>query len=212
LWLLPAALARLRSEDVMSCFGDALGLAVMRALAARLRVPPDDPALAGLPQALPADIGPFLAPTAWRRLAAPHARATPAFALRRAGVGRLLSDRAGRLPLAWAAERRDMRALVQGGSVRGMPESPPPGADLPRRAAYLALVRDLRRHAGMSPRRLVRRVGLIQTTAMHVAVTFPGRLIELPLRRAGLDLDPGWVPWLGRVVTYHYDLEGEVFQ
>jgi len=32
-------------------------------------------------------------------------------------------------------------------------------------------------------------------------------VIELRLRRAGLDFDAGWVPWLGRVVAYHYDLE-----
>ena len=25
------------------------------------------------------------------------------------------------------------------------------------------------------------------------------------LRRTGLDLDPGWLPWLGRVVRFHYD-------
>jgi hypothetical protein len=24
------------------------------------------------------------------------------------------------------------------------------------------------------------------------------------IRRAGLDIDPGWVPWLGRVVSFHY--------
>jgi hypothetical protein len=35
-------------------------------------------------------------------------------------------------------------------------------------------------------------------------------VIELPLRCAGLDLDPGWVPWLGRVVGYRYDLDGDV--
>ena len=24
------------------------------------------------------------------------------------------------------------------------------------------------------------------------------------IRRVGLDIDPGWVPWLGRIVTFHY--------
>ena len=29
--------------------------------------------------------------------------------------------------------------------------------------------------------------------------------VRLPIRLAGLDLDPGWLPWLGRVVTFHFD-------
>jgi hypothetical protein len=28
--------------------------------------------------------------------------------------------------------------------------------------------------------------------------------VSLAVRRAGLDLDPGWVPWFGRVVGFHY--------
>jgi hypothetical protein len=28
--------------------------------------------------------------------------------------------------------------------------------------------------------------------------------VDMTVRRAGLDLDPGWVPWLGRVVQFHY--------
>jgi hypothetical protein len=28
--------------------------------------------------------------------------------------------------------------------------------------------------------------------------------VDLDVRRAGLDLDPGWVPWLGTVVRYVY--------
>ena len=29
--------------------------------------------------------------------------------------------------------------------------------------------------------------------------------VDLAVRLSGLDLDPGWVPWLGRVVRFHYD-------
>jgi hypothetical protein len=28
--------------------------------------------------------------------------------------------------------------------------------------------------------------------------------VSLAVRRGGLDLDPGWVPWFGRVVGFHY--------
>ena len=75
------------------------------------------------------------------------------------------------------------------------------------RAVHLALAKYLRRSAGLSLRRLVGRHGVVVATATHVDVTFPGEVIDLRLRRAGLDLDPGWVPWLGRVVAYHYDIE-----
>jgi hypothetical protein len=27
------------------------------------------------------------------------------------------------------------------------------------------------------------------------------------VRRAGLDVDPGWLPWFGRVVNFHFDRE-----
>jgi hypothetical protein len=28
---------------------------------------------------------------------------------------------------------------------------------------------------------------------------------DVRIRRIGLDLDPGWLPWFGRVVRFHYD-------
>lgn len=28
--------------------------------------------------------------------------------------------------------------------------------------------------------------------------------VRLDIRRAGLDINPGWVPWLGRVIHFHY--------
>jgi hypothetical protein len=28
--------------------------------------------------------------------------------------------------------------------------------------------------------------------------------VDIEIRRAGLDIDPGWVPWLGRIVTFRY--------
>jgi hypothetical protein len=209
LWLLPAALARLGLAEVVSGHGVGLGLAYMHALAARLRVAEDDPALVALPLPAPEPglAEPFVAAPTWRRLAMPYARASPAVALCRAGGRRLLADRAGRLPLAWTHDRDALRRLAGGLPVRRRRDTEAPSTDLALRAVHLALVRDLRRAAGLSLRRLVRRPGTVAATATHVEVTFPGEVIELRLRKAGLDLDPGWVPWLGRVVTYHYDLE-----
>jgi hypothetical protein len=33
---------------------------------------------------------------------------------------------------------------------------------------------------------------------------FDVRRADVRIRKAGLDLDPGWVPWLGRVLSFHY--------
>ena len=75
-------------------------------------------------------------------------------------------------------------------------------------ACQLALARYLYRYARISPRRLVRRPALVHATPTHLDLRFDARWVELEVRLAGLDLDPGWVPWLGRVVTFHYDYEG----
>ena len=212
-WLLPSALAQLRIAEVASPYGPGLGVAYMRALATRLGVADGDSALSALPRAAPDPPGtePFLAPPAWRVLAASHARASPAFALCRAGRSRFLTDRAGRLPLALTRDRRALRRLMRDGPVRRRPHADAPAPGLALRAVHLALARYLRRSAGLSVRRLVCRPGVVVATATHVDVTFPGEVIELRLRRAGLDLDPGWVPWLGLIVAYRYDIEGGVF-
>ena len=69
------------------------------------------------------------------------------------------------------------------------------------------LQRALRRGAGMSMRALVRKPGQIAVTRTHVDAVFRLGDCDVRVRRAGLDVDPGWVPWLGRVVTFHYESE-----
>jgi hypothetical protein len=41
-------------------------------------------------------------------------------------------------------------------------------------------------------------------SASHIDLHFRLNDARLPVRRVGLDLNPGWLPWLGRVVTFHY--------
>jgi len=41
-------------------------------------------------------------------------------------------------------------------------------------------------------------------TASHLDLHFRLGDVRLPIRRLGLDITPGWLPWLGRVVTFHY--------
>ncbi|RZU11351.1 hypothetical protein EV645_6517 [Kribbella rubisoli] len=52
---------------------------------------------------------------------------------------------------------------------------------------------------------LIHRGGHIVATPGWVEVVLPGMSVELAIRSAGLDLDPGFVPWLGTVVTFRYE-------
>jgi len=45
---------------------------------------------------------------------------------------------------------------------------------------------------------------VVETTASHVDVHLRLDDVRLEVRRLGLDIDPGWLPWLGRVVAFHY--------
>jgi hypothetical protein len=67
-----------------------------------------------------------------------------------------------------------------------------------------ALRRWLRQHAHISLEALVRRPGWIAVTPLHIDVFFRLADADMRLRRLGLDIDPGWLPWFGRVVAYHY--------
>jgi len=61
------------------------------------------------------------------------------------------------------------------------------------------------RRARIPLRSVVRRVGLIAFSRTHIDVTLPLTAADIRIRRAGLDLDPGWAPWFGRVVHFHYE-------
>jgi hypothetical protein len=67
-----------------------------------------------------------------------------------------------------------------------------------------ALVRLLRRHAGIGLAHVVRRRAGVSITATHVDVVFPLADADAALRRVGLDSDPGWVAWFGWIVAFHY--------
>jgi hypothetical protein len=44
----------------------------------------------------------------------------------------------------------------------------------------------------------------VVTSSSHLDIYFPLTSVRLDVRLAGLDVNPGWVPWLGRVVHFHY--------
>jgi hypothetical protein len=47
--------------------------------------------------------------------------------------------------------------------------------------------------------------GHLIVTAAHVDLIFDLDDISLPLRLAGLDTDPGWLPAFGRVIRFHFE-------
>jgi hypothetical protein len=61
-----------------------------------------------------------------------------------------------------------------------------------------------RREARMLLTWLVRRPAQIASTRTHVDIYFDLAQADLRVRRLGLDIDPGWVPALGKVIRYHY--------
>jgi hypothetical protein len=52
---------------------------------------------------------------------------------------------------------------------------------------------------------LLEHTGRVFSSRTHVDVQFPLSGATVPVRRAGFDRDPGWVPELGRVVLFHFD-------
>jgi hypothetical protein len=51
---------------------------------------------------------------------------------------------------------------------------------------------------------VVTRAGIFSANRTDVDVSLPLDTADIRIRRAGLDLDPGWLPWFGRVVRFHY--------
>ena len=71
--------------------------------------------------------------------------------------------------------------------------------------AWIAAMRFwCRRYVGMTIAELIGRPGRFTLTRTHLDIFFEHDQADIRIRRAGLDLDPGWVPWLGRVVLFHY--------
>jgi hypothetical protein len=51
----------------------------------------------------------------------------------------------------------------------------------------------------------LRKPGRLLVGRTHVDLTMGLDQIAVPIRRAGLDRDPGWVPDLGRIVAFHFE-------
>lgn len=149
----------------------------------------------------------FIAPAAWPEWLLPVHRASTLRLHRAPGGRKLLCDDSGTLALAiWQGETpRGVDELCHGRHIRrGLPLQNLNELQLLCSSHVFALGRYLMRVARMSLCRAVARRGQLQATRTHIDVTMALGELDLKVRRAGLDIDPGWVPWLGRVVRFHY--------
>ena len=72
-------------------------------------------------------------------------------------------------------------------------------ADLHKQFGYTDFWQELKISPGFfaTPARVI-------ATASHWDIYFPLQSVRLDLRLVGWDINPGWLPWLGRVVSLHY--------
>jgi hypothetical protein len=199
-------------------------------LLARLGVPLGDP-MWGLAEATVDPLEPvplrFAAPRSWRALW----RGEAPLRQRRAGRASWITDPSGRLLLGAWTGRATPRALGHLWARRdtAAPRHLPRASDAPgalrlrwadsdarveavTHAWLTACRRWVRTRVGIGLTDLVLRPASLAATATHVDVTLDLAAADVRIRRTGLDLDPGWLPWLGRVVTFGYEpLRDDVF-
>ncbi|HEY4471344.1 MAG TPA: hypothetical protein VGN21_09250 [Stellaceae bacterium] len=129
-------------------------------------------------------------------------------ALQRLNIASRLSEAGSEAPSGW-------RVLLDLALALGLPEDDPIARFLTAQdldttvpplllASLLIEIETLYRPDGPWPLPL-RQPGRLFATETHLDLDLSTMKIDVELRLAGLDLDPGWVPWLGRVVAFHYD-------
>jgi len=47
----------------------------------------------------------------------------------------------------------------------------------------------------------------VHHNSSHIDIFSPLSAVNIDIRLTGLDINPGWLPWLGRVVQFHYETE-----
>lgn len=132
--------------------------------------------------------------------------------LQRLGISEVLADRGDLLEHGWVdalllrlAPHLGLLADDPANAWITPPAAPLETADRAFTATWIRAMRwRIKRDAAGSLRALVRRPGAIVATRTHVDVLMHFAQVDLAIRQAGLDVDPGWIPWLGRVIQFHY--------
>jgi hypothetical protein len=165
----------------------------------RLALPADDPAWQLTMPCIEADTPrSFSAPACWRKELAD--RRSP-WALGSTAGNTRLRDASGRLLLAALGGRPVDEACA---AALAAPADSSDLRDAVIGAWLTACRRWLRRRARISLASLVLRPARLSLTTTHADLEFELSTTDLAIRRAGLDIDLGWLPWYGRVVRFHY--------
>jgi hypothetical protein len=187
----------------------AFPLRLLRFIGQHLGLPDHDPLHAVLGTEATDDLAaPFVAPASWQDgIANPGVLVVQRVS--DAPGTRVLFDATGRLPLAqWRRHLPEsLHQRVREAGLRRHPAPYPAPAwhgEVMLRAWLLATRRWLRRQARLGLADVVRRPGRMTATRTHLDLFFALDQADIRIRRAGLDIDPGWVPWLGRVIYFHY--------
>ncbi|MEM8536654.1 MAG: hypothetical protein AAGF56_02210 [Pseudomonadota bacterium] len=102
-----------------------------------------------------------------------------------------------------AALRARRRGLLFGDGQKKVAVSDPYQA---LQAGLMVLLsRQARVMTGFGWRSLLTRPALFTASPTHLDVILNLDEVRIAERRMGLDLSPGWVPWLGRIVTLHFE-------
>jgi hypothetical protein len=135
---------------------------------------------------------------AWNEMADPHQRLAIAPAVLRAALQRLQVPADD--PMQRVLALRPGEPLDEATRERSSDRSHTQAAEWLTRCR-----RTLRRQLGIGLASLVLRPAQLAATRSHIDVFFALNATDLRVRRHGLDLDPGWLPWFGRVVAFHFD-------
>jgi hypothetical protein len=123
-------------------------------------------------------------------------------------------DIAGRLAACGPAPPSGWRVLLELGLALGMPKGEPlaeflTAQDLeqpPPTGFCYRILDDMQ--ALYAPFEIwplpLAQPGRLLANETHLDIDLLTQRVDIDMRRMGLDIDPGWVPWLGRIVTFHY--------
>lgn len=156
------------------------------------------------------EINNFIAPDIWWRIAMASGRLLRRYRLAQSGR-QAIAEPGGRWLLFWGDETdAACSGLLSEVQVEeaGLLLLPLQMVDLTN-SMQLVAATYLRRLCAVSLRTLVQRPGQVGLTTTHWDVVFDINTTDLRLRRVALDSDPGWMPWLGKVVQFHFDSEGQ---
>jgi hypothetical protein len=180
----------------------------------RLGIPVDDPAISFLSAAARgAEPAPsqceFIAPSVWLE---GLCRRGPLVVCRMPDepLCRTLSDSSKKLTLAlWRGRApQSVRALICDAKLKRALSPRADDLQVLLESWLVATRRWCRRFARIGLSELVCRAGRVSQTQTHIDVLFDHRQADVRVRKAGLDLNQGWVAWLGWVMTFYY-LYGE---